>query len=78
MIDKTAFLPLAILMFTYCGVKVHGEKSPIQDFEGQVIILTTRSNWMLHHVKPVPTLLIGFVGVWLPMMTRGVLPKVNE
>lgn len=29
---------------------------------------------MLHHVKPGPTLLTGFVGVWLPKITRGVLP----
>ena len=28
-------------------------------------------------MKPGPFLLMGFLGVWLPIMTRGVLPKTT-
>ena len=65
--------------------KLRRDKLYIEHFEARsrydsvelhfIIILTTRSNWMLHPLKPGPALLTGFVGVWLPMMTRGVLPK---
>ena len=38
-------------------------------------ILTTRSNCMLQNMKPGPLLLTGFLGIWLPMIIRGVLPR---
>ena len=37
--------------------------------------LTTRSNLMLNWTKPGPLLLTGVLGLRLPIITRGVLPK---
>ena len=37
--------------------------------------LTSRSNWMLNWTKPGPLVLTGVVGLRVPIITRGVLPK---
>ena len=37
--------------------------------------LTSRSNWMLNWTMPGPLVLTGIVGLRLPIIARGVLPK---
>ena len=38
-------------------------------------LITTLLKWILHHVSPVPISLMGLIGLCVPKITWGVLPK---
>lgn len=58
-----------INIFHRCSVKyLHGASQ-------KPSFLTTRSNWILHHIQPGPRSLMGYIGHCDPSITWGVLPR---